>query len=275
MRIGSHNFDFNNKSYIMGILNVTPDSFSDGGRYAAYDDALYRAEEMVLEGASIIDVGGESTRPGHAVITAEEEICRVTPVIEALKSNIDVPVSLDTWKHEVAAAGIQAGADMINDVCGLLFDQGQMADLIAKSGLPCCLMHNGRLPDMLATDDCSGHYMEAFCQDIDRILEAAETAGISKDRIVLDPGIGFGKNQEQNLAIMKDLSIMGRWGLPVLLGTSRKTMIGKALELPVDEREEGTLATTVIGRMYGASIFRVHNVKANYRALRMTDSILA
>lgn len=281
MRIGSQDFDFINNSYIMGILNVTPDSFSDGGRYASYDDVLFRAQEMISEGASIIDVGGESTRPGHDMITVEEEICRVVPVLEALKRHFDVPVSLDTWKYEVADAGIRAGADMINDVCGLLYDQGQMAQLIARSGLPCCLMHNGRLPGMLAgnldgslpEDGIKSSYLDRFCLDIDRILERAEGAGIHNDRIILDPGIGFGKNQEQNIAIMGHLALLKRWKLPVLLGTSRKTMIGHALGLPVDEREEGTIATTVIGRMAGVSVFRVHNVKGNYRALKMTDSI--
>ena len=272
MRIGNHDFDLINKAYIMGILNLTPDSFSDGGRYARIDDALFRAEEMVSEGASIIDVGGESTRPGHIEISAEEEICRVIPIIEAVKRRIDIPVSLDTWKYEVAAAGIRAGADMINDVNGLLSDEGQMAELLAGSGLPCCLMHNGRLASMRAGNR-EEPYLRLFLDDVDKILQNACDHGVSRDRIILDPGIGFGKSQEENLLIMKNLSLMSRWGLPVLLGTSRKRMIGHVLNLPVDEREEGTLATTVLGRMAGVSIFRVHNVKGNYRALRMTDSI--
>lgn len=270
MRIGNHDFDFQWKSYIMGILNITPDSFSDGGRFCKLDAALKQAEQMIREGASIIDVGGESTRPGHEKISAREEIERVVPVIEAMKKHMDIPISLDTYKYEVADAGLRAGADLINDIWGLRWDEGQMAKLIADTGVFCCLMHNR------ATADYSGHpdFLSGFCEDVEEILRIAGAAGIHEDRIILDPGVGFGKTYEHNLMIMKHLSVMKRWKLPVLLGASRKSMIGNALGLPVTEREEGTLVTTVMGRMAGASVFRVHDVKTNLRALRMTDAVL-
>ncbi|MBQ9155159.1 MAG: dihydropteroate synthase [Eubacterium sp.] len=270
MIIGNKTFDLENKSYIMGILNVTPDSFSDGGRFSGRDDALRQAETMIEDGAAIIDVGGESTRPGYTEISEEEEIGRVAPVIELIKANFDIPVSLDTYKCNVAAAGIAAGADMINDIWGLRKDQGEMADLIARTGVACCLMHNRERADYSDYPD----FMTGFRADIDKILEIARNHQIKDEQIILDPGIGFGKSYKQNLLTMKNLSLMQQWKLPFLLGTSRKSMIGYALDLPVNEREEGTLATTVMGRMAGASIFRVHHVKMNLRALKMADAIL-
>lgn len=270
MIIGDRDFDFEHKSYIMGILNVTPDSFSDGGRYRQPDAALKQAEEMVNQGASIIDVGGESTRPGYREISWEEETERVIPVIRAIKKKLAVPVSLDTWKFQVAAEGIAAGADMINDIWGLRKDAGEMAGLIAESGLPCCLMHNRFKADYSDAAD----FLSGFITDVDEILRIAGEAGIKEDRIILDPGIGFGKSYEHNLKILKHLDLMKRWKLPILLGASRKSVIGRALDLPVHEREEGTMALTVTGRLFGASIFRVHDVKSNSRALRMTDAVL-
>lgn len=268
MKIGNYDFDFEHKSYIMGILNITPDSFSDGGSYQTMDAALYQAEKMVKEGAAIIDIGGESTRPGHEKISDDEEIERVAPVIEAVRSRIDIAISLDTYKYRVAEAGLLAGADMINDIWGLLWDEGEMAALLAKKEVPCCLMHNRH--------DAGSYqnFLPDFRGDLEKTLSVAEAAGIKKDRIILDPGIGFGKTYEQNLLVMKNLHLLRHFGLPVLLGTSRKSMIGNALDLPVTEREEGTMATTVIGRMAGVSVFRVHDVKTNLRALRMTDAIL-
>ena len=286
MRIGKKDFDFDRKSYVMGILNVTPDSFSDGGSHMDTDRALTHALKMIVDGAAIIDVGGESTRPGYEEVPVQEEIERVVPVIRALKKNTDAVVSLDTCKHQVARAGIEAGADMINDIWGLRRDQGEMAGLIARTGLPCCLMHNresifkenhaGKPESGREESDREGDgFLGIFCKEMEESLRIAERAGIHRDRIILDPGIGFGKSYEQNLLMMKNLMIMNQWKCPILLGTSRKSMIGISLDLPVHEREEGTLATTVIGRMAGASIFRVHNVKANVRALKMTDAIAA
>lgn len=283
MQIGKYHFDLEKNSYIMGILNVTPDSFSDGGVYfgkevsaedgssgtgsANLDRIFRRVEEMIREGASIIDIGGESSRPGHRKIRDEEEMDRVIPVIEALRHRFDIALSLDTCKYEVARAGLEAGADMINDIWGLKWDD-RLAPLLAKyPDRACCLMHNRKDPDYR-------DFLYDFCLDIEETLQIADAAGISRDRIILDPGIGFAKDYQQNLLLLKNLEIMTRWKLPVLLGTSRKSVIGKALDLPVDQREEGTAATTVLGRMKGASVFRVHDVRTNCRALRMIDQIM-
>ncbi len=267
MVIGGKLFDLDRRSYVMGILNVTPDSFSDGGSYTELDAALRQTERMLEEGAAIIDIGGESTRPGYAQISCEEEMDRVCPVIRAVKEHFDVPVSLDTYKPEVALAGIQAGVDMINDIWGLK-EEGDMASVIEKAGVCCCLMHNR------ANTDYSDFVADVL-SDLNESVEIAMAAGIEADRIILDPGIGFAKTYEQNLLLLNRLSLVCGLGFPVLLGTSRKSVIGNALSLPVTEREEGTLATTVIGRMAGCSIFRVHNVKANRRALDMTDAVSA
>lgn len=266
MQIGKYFFDLDREAYIMGILNVTPDSFSDGSKYLDRDAALRQAEKMIKDGASILDIGGESTRPGHEKISEQEEIERVVPVIEAVKSRFDVAVSLDTYKYEVAKEGLKAGTDMINDIWGLKWDE-RMAPLIAKTGAACCLMHNRDSADY---ED----FLPDFCADLEETLRLARKGGISPDKIVLDPGVGFAKTYEQNLCIIKHLDVMKKFDLPILLGTSRKSVIGLALSLPVGEREEGTEATTVFGRMKGASIFRVHDVKRNYRTLRMTEAIL-
>lgn len=266
MEIGKYHFDLEQESYIMGILNVTPDSFSDGSRYQSLDAALRQTEKMVEEGAAIIDIGGESTRPGHEKITEQQEIERVVPVIEAVKERFDVPVSLDTYKYEVAKAGLAVGVDLLNDIWGLKWDD-RLAPLLAEHQVACCLMHNRDNTEY--TD-----FLSDFRQDMEETLRLAREAGIDREKIILDPGIGFGKTFAQNLSMMKHLEVMQEFGLPFLLGTSRKSMIGLALSLPVEEREEGTEATTVMGRMKGTSIFRVHDVKRNYRALKMTDAML-
>lgn len=266
MKIGNHLFDLETKSYIMGILNVTPDSFSDGGKYQSVELAVAQAKRMVEEGATIIDIGGESTRPGHEKISDEEEISRVVPVIEAVKKELDVAISLDTYKYAVAEAGIAAGADMINDIWGLKWDE-RLAALIAETGVACCLMHNRQKPEYR-------DFLQGFREDMEETIAIAKKAGISDDKIMLDPGVGFGKTYKHNLMIMKHLELMKKFNYPFLLGTSRKSMIGNAVDLPVDQRVEGTVATTVMGRMKGASVFRVHDVKENIRALQMTDAIL-
>lgn len=266
MIIGKKNFDTDHETYIMGILNVTPDSFSDGGNFNCLDAALRHTEEMLAEGADIIDIGGESTRPGHVQITDQEEIDRVTPIIEAVKSRFDVPISLDTYKSAVAEAGIAAGADLINDIWGFKWD-GRMADIVASHDVACCLMHNRRVMDY--TD-----YLNDVVKDLDESVQMALNAGVKKEKIMVDPGIGFAKNLEQNLALMNHLELLHKWELPVLLGTSRKSMIGLTLDLPVTEREEGTIATSVMGLMKGCRFFRVHNVKGNARALQMAWAIM-
>ena len=265
MIIGNKTFDTEKTGYIMGILNVTPDSFSDGGSYDKLDAALYQAEKMIKEGAAIIDIGGESTRPNYTMISDQEEIERVTPVIEAVKSRFDTVISLDTYKSQVAKAGIEAGADLINDIWGLKWD-GTMADVIAKGDVAACLMHNRKEMDYT-------NYIEDVMADLKETMDMAKKAGIKKDKIMLDPGIGFAKTLEQNRLLMKHLSRLNEFDVPVLLGTSRKSMIGLTLDLPVDQREEGTMATTVMGYMAGCRFFRVHNVEANYRAMKMTEAI--
>ena len=221
MIIGGKKFDVEHETYVMGILNVTPDSFSDGGKYNGMDQAMEHARQMVEDGADIIDVGGESTRPGHIMITDEEEIARVTPIIEKLKKEFDVPISIDTYKSKVAEAAVQAGADLVNDIWGLKYDK--------------------------------------------------KIAGV---KIILDPGVGFGKTYEMNLEIIDKLEIMQKLNYPILLGTSRKSVIGLTLDLPVDQREEGTLVTTVYGVQKGSAFVRVHDVKKNKRAIQMTKALM-
>ena len=267
MIIGNKTFDTDRRTYIMGILNVTPDSFSDGGKYNSLDEACKKAEQMILEGADILDVGGESTRPGYLQISDEEEIERVVPVVEQLKKRFDIPISIDTYKSKVAEAAINVGADLINDIWGLKYDE-RMASVIAKSGVSCCLMHNR---ENMAYQD----FVRDVLDDLRMSVKIAKEHGISDDKIMLDPGIGFAKTYEMNLEMLKHLESLKRLGYPVLLGTSRKSVIGLTLDLPVTEREEGTIATTVLGMMKGCSFVRVHNVKANHRAIKMAEAIMS
>ncbi len=272
MIIGKKEFSIGKRPYIMGILNVTPDSFSDGGQFyregdiSDVDKALRHVRDMIDAGADIIDVGGESTRPGHTQISVAEEIERTCFIIEAIKEHFNVPVSLDTYKSKVAQAGILAGADMINDIWGLKYDE-DMAAVIAKSGVACCLMHN---------KDNTNYYdlMDDIKDELYESVNLALAAGIAKDKMILDPGIGFGKTYEQNVKVMKHIEELKTLGYPILLGTSRKSMIGNLLDLPVEERDEGTIATSVYGYMKGCTFFRVHNVKANFRALKTVYGIM-
>lgn len=266
MKIGNQIFDTDNHCYIMGILNVTPDSFSDGGKFDQLDVALKHAEQMIAEGADVIDVGGESTRPGHQQVTDEEEIARVTPVIEAIRKNFDVPVSIDTYKSAVAEAALQTGADLVNDIWGFKYDP-KVADVTAKYGATCCLMHNRK--EAVYED-----FLQDVMEDMKECLALADQAGVARDKILLDPGVGFAKSLEQNLQITKHLDLLKELGCPVLLGTSRKSMIGLSLDLPVDQRVEGTLATTVLGVMKGCSFVRVHDIKENKRVIQMTEAVL-
>lgn len=265
MRIGNREFTDNGHTYVMGILNITPDSFSDGGAYNTADKALYRVEQMISEGMDILDIGGESTRPGYTMISEEEEIERVIPVLENVKLRFDIPISLDTYKSKVAAAGIAAGADLINDIWGLKYDP-MMAGVIARAGVPCCLMHNRK-------EAVYDRYMEEVLHDLKETIDLAHAAGISDDRIILDPGVGFGKSYEQNLEIIDRLELLRTLGYPVLLGTSRKSVIGLTLDLPEAQRVEGTLVTTVYAVRGGAMFVRVHDVKENVRAVRMAEAI--
>ena len=266
MRIGKKEFQTKGHTYVMGILNITPDSFSDGGKWNDRDRALRHVEEMIAEGADLIDIGGESTRPGYTLLPEEEEIRRVVPVIEAVKAAFDVPVSLDTYKSGVALAGISAGVDLINDIWGLQYDS-KMAGVIAESGLPCCLMHNRKNTEY-------GHLMDDITFELAKSLWKAREAGIGEEKIILDPGVGFGKNREQNLEVISRLEELKKLGFPLLLGCSRKSVIGLTLDLPVNERLEGTLVTTVWAVIKGCMFVRVHDVKENVRAVKMAEAIL-
>ena len=260
------NKEFGNHTYVMGILNVTPDSFSDGGKFNNIDSALKHTEQLINDGADIIDVGGESTRPNYTKISDEEEIERVVPVIEKIKADFDVPVSIDTYKSKVAAAAVGAGADLVNDIWGLKYDKN-MVEVIAKSGAACCLMHNRERAEY-------NSFVEDVLDDLRETIAIAKKAGIADDKIILDPGVGFAKSYEQNLIITNNVDRLNELGYPVLLGTSRKSMIGLTLDLPSEQRVEGTVATSVIGVMIGCRFVRVHDVLENKRAILMTEAII-
>ncbi len=268
MIIGKKEFDLENNCYIMGILNFTPDSFSDGGKFNNIDSALEHVEQMINQGVDIVDIGGESTRPDYIKISDDEEISRIVPIIEAVKQRFDIPVSLDTYKYKVAEAGIQAGTDLINDIWGLKYDNGQMAQLIAEKKLPCCLMHNRNNQNY----NC---FMNDIISDMKQSVNIALKAGIKRKNIILDIGVGFAKSYENNLEVINCIDCFRKsLGYPILLGASRKSVIGLTLELPADQRVEGTIATSVIGVMKGVSMVRVHDVKENARAVKMALAIM-
>lgn len=266
MQIGPQHFDFSSdRAVIMGILNVTPDSFSDGGNYTDIDRALQHVETMCLEGADIIDIGAESTRPGHVQISTEEEIRRLIPILTRIRQAFPhVPLSVDCYRAATAKAALEAGADMINDIWGLTYDP-DMAPVIAAAKATVCIMHNR--PNRNYTD-----FLPDVLADLKHMLGLAEAAGIGRDRIVLDPGVGFAKDMQENLLIIQHLAELQRYGLPILLGTSRKGFLGKILNVEATNRDIGTAVTSVYGYLQGARIFRVHNVAANRQAL---DTLLA
>lgn len=264
MIIGNRDF-CEGHTHIMGILNVTPDSFSDGGKYNNSESAIKHTVRMLEDGADIIDIGGESTRPGYTRISDEEEIERVCPIIELIKKETGAVISLDTYKSKVALEGIRAGADLINDIWGLKYDS-KMAEIIAKNNVACCLMHNRDNSEY-------GDFVSEMINDTKECVEIAMKAGIGKDKIILDPGVGFGKTYEHNLLAIRHLDEFSKIGYPVLLGTSRKSVIGLTLDLPKDERMEGTVATSVIAAINRCLFVRVHDVKENYRAIKMTEAI--
>lgn len=254
------------RTLVMGILNVTPDSFSDGGKFYDPGLAVERAARMVEEGADIIDLGGESTRPGHTPIGAEEELARIMPVLKRLVDEIPVPVSIDTTKAAVARQALEAGAHIINDQWAFRADRA-IAGVAAEYGVPVVLMHNQK---GTSYRDLTGDIVEYFRESINTAAEA----GITREKIIVDPGFGFGKTPEQNLEVLRRLKELRCLGLPILIGTSRKSMIGKVLGLPVDQRVEGTAATVAVGIVNGADIVRVHDVKEMVRVARMTDAIV-
>jgi len=266
MRIGNREYDLAGKTYIMGILNITPDSFYEGNRCDAAERALAKAEKMISEGADIIDVGGMSTKPGHSIISGDEEIRRVVPVVREIRKRFAVPLSIDTYRSEVAEKALDAGADMVNDIWGGLHPDGRMADIIAKYNVPCCLMHN---------DESDVSSVEEVLAGLKRSIRYACSRGVDISKIIIDPGIGFAKDARTNLRVIKELDRFADMKLPVLLGASRKSLIGYALNLPVEERLEGTLAVTAYAlQKTHIAFFRVHDVKENARVIKMIAEIV-
>ncbi|MBK8619669.1 MAG: dihydropteroate synthase [Anaerolineales bacterium] len=286
LQIGSFTFNWGSRTYVMGILNVTPDSFSGDGLIAkgdAVDAAVAQARDFLASGADILDVGGESTRPGSAPVSANEEMERVVPIIRAIHENFpEAIISIDTYKAQVAEEAIKAGAHMINDVWGLRADDG-LALVAAKYKTPVILMHNRSNPASVEVREKFGNaYVGAEYQDLLADVKRelmnsvviAQNAGIAESHIVLDPGVGFGKTREHNLELIDRLGEIREMGYPVLLGTSRKSFIGFTLDLPADQRVEGTAATVAVGIARGADMIRVHDVKEMARVAKMTDAIV-
>ncbi len=263
---GPYTLDYSNKTLIMGILNVTPDSFSDGGKFTHIERAVQHAKQMVADGADIIDIGGESTRPGYEQISVVEELSRVVPIIKAVSEAVNVPISIDTYKSEVAEGALEAGAHIINDIWGAKADNN-MASLAARYNVPIILMHNRENRDYQ-------HFYRDVVNDLFESIQIVKSAGIADEKIILDPGIGFAKDLQENLQMMRELDKLVSVGYPVLLGTSKKSLIGQALNLPVDERTEGTGATVCFGIQKGCQMVRVHDVKEMSRMARMMDVLL-
>lgn len=266
IKCGRHTLDYSQKTIIMGILNITPDSFSDGGKYNHLDLAVERAVQMVKDGADIIDIGGESTRPGFIKVSVEEEIERVVPIISRIASEVDVPISIDTYKAEVARQAIEAGAHIINDIWGAKADPN-MAKVAADLQVPIVLMHNRD------NQNYSVFYRDVI-NDLYESITLVKQAGVKDENIILDPGIGFAKDLAYNLEMMKNLDKLVSIGYPVLLGTSRKSMIGGVLDLPVEERLEGTGATVCFGIQKGCQIIRIHDVTEMARMAKMMDALV-
>jgi dihydropteroate synthase len=258
-------FDWGSRTLIMAIVNATPDSFSGDGIERNYESAAAYARDAVEAGADIIDIGGESTRPGHEPIGASEEIERVVPAIQAVAAVANVPISIDTSKAAVAEAAITAGASIVNDVRGLKSDP-ELASVVSRHGVPVVIMHD--VPPDPALD-----LVESVVRELDDRVARAIAAGVAPERVIIDPGFGFGKDWRQNLELLRRLSELKALGLPILVGFSRKSTIGRVLDLPVNERLEGTLATTVLAIAGGADIVRVHDVRPNVRAARMADAV--
>ncbi|WP_071393049.1 dihydropteroate synthase [Bacillus tuaregi] len=266
IQCGSYTLDYGRKTLIMGVLNVTPDSFSDGGKFNEMDRAVERAREMVANGADIIDIGGESTRPGYTPISIQEELDRVVPVIEAISKSVQVPLSIDTFKAETAKAAIKAGANIINDIWGAKADP-DMAAVAAELEVPIILQHN-------RVDVNYQSFFRDCLNDLFESISIAKKAGVKDENIIIDPGIGFAKDMQKDLEMMRNLDKLVALGYPVLVGPSRKRMIGGVLNLPVDERVEGTGAAVCFGIQKGCQIFRVHDVKEISRMAKMMDAMM-
>ena len=276
-KLARSSLPYGERTLVMGVLNITPDSFSDGGQFFAFDRAIAQAEQMIAEGADIIDVGGESTRPGSEFVSEAEELRRVMPVIERLKSASSIPISIDTTKSSVARAGLEAGAEIVNDISGLRFDQA-IADEVAKAKAGVVLMHSRGTPkdmqQLPPVEDIIGEVISGLRQSV----AIAEQRGVPRESIAIDPGIGFGKTAEQNVELIAKLDQLAQEfpDLPLMIGTSRKSFIGKLLNnAAADQRLYGTVATTVAAVLNGAHVVRVHDVKATRDAVRVIDAIRA
>lgn len=264
---GPYTLDYGKKTIVMGILNITPDSFSDGGKFNMIDKAIEHAKEMVENGADIIDIGGESTRPGHKPLSLQEELERVIPAVKAISRSIKVPISVDTFKAEVAKQSIEAGAHIINDIWGAKMDRN-MAKVAAEYNVPIILMHNR--PDSSSYQ----YFIRDVLNDLYESIMLAKNSGVKDENIILDPGIGFGKSYEYDIEVMQNLDKLVATGYPILLAASRKRMIGNTLDLPVNERVEGTGATVCYGIQKGCQIVRVHDVKEISRMAKMMDTLM-
>ncbi len=266
IKAGPYTLDYTDKTLIMGILNVTPDSFSDGGKYSHLENAVAHAKKMIEDGADILDIGGESTRPGYERVSDEEEISRVVPAINAIAKELQIPISIDTYKSKVAKSAVDAGAVIINDIWGAKADP-EIADVAAETGVPIILMHN-------RNDRNYNNFIRDVLNDLYESITIAKKAGVSDEQIILDPGIGFAKDLKENLEMMRHLDTLASLGYPVLLGTSKKSMIGGVLDLPVTERTEGTGATVCYGIQQGCQIVRIHDVKEMSRMAKMMDALV-
>jgi len=268
-----HSFLFGHKTYIMGILNITTDSFSDGGLYHTIDRAVLKAKEMVAEGADIIDIGGESTRPFSDPVPLAEEIARVIPVLDRLVAEVNVPISVDTYKSEVAKLALERKAAIINDISGLKADP-QMAEVVAQFGCPVVVMHIKGTPKNMQVNPVYDDVVDEVKEYLQGSIDIALDAGVQKEKIIIDPGIGFGKTADHSLEILHRLAEFKALGQPILIGTSRKSFIGKVLALPLEERMEGTAATVALAIANGADLVRVHDVRAMKRVAQMTDAVV-
>jgi len=273
LNFSSKKIDLEKKVAVMGILNLTPDSFYDGGRYRTEKEILKRVEQMIEEGADIIDIGGESTRPGSDRVSVEEELRRTIPYLRKIRDLFDIPLSIDTYKAKVAKEAIEAGAEMVNDISGLRFDP-EMAEVISSKNASVVLMHIKGTPKNMQDNPFYESLMDEIISYLRKSLEIALKAGIDFDRIVIDPGIGFGKTVEHNLFILKNLEELRILRRPILIGVSRKSFIGKVLDLPVEERLFGSLAATSVAVMNGARIVRCHDVRETRQVVDLVDAIL-
>ena len=258
---------------IMGILNLTPDSFSDGGQFSDKNQATDYALKMIEDGADMIDIGGESTRPGAEPVSLDEELKRTISIIKSIRQRSDCLISIDTYKSPVAEAALDVGANLVNDISGLTFDE-KMIDIVIARKVPVILMHMKGTPRSMQVDPHYNNVIKEICEFFKRKVKSAKNSGILDNMIILDPGIGFGKRLEDNFEIIRELKQICAMGYPILLGPSRKSFIGASLNLPVEERLEGTLASITAGIMNGANIIRVHDVKETFRAVKIIEKIM-